>query len=345
MKMKKLVSMLLALVMVLSLAACGGDQSKDTSTPDSGDDAAAEEIVVGVSLMDMQWEYFQDMMAAIRKVAAENNVTLVEADGQSDVAKQMKDIEDMIAAGKVKALVINAVSSAGIVPVIEEANEAGIPVITVDVQAEGGDVFAHVASDNKAIGRLAAQDAVAYLEATYGEAKGTVACVGYPQISTMKDRAEGFCEEIAKYPNITLIDRSVVELTSTDATNMGDDLLTSNPEGSLDCMFGCNAQVAMGLIAAVDTAARKDVLIYGVDEDEGELTYIGDPNSTFKGTVVQYPTVMGRMGMEFAIKAVNGESIDNNFVATDIKVVNKDNIEEFYAEKEAIKAEIADYQS
>lgn len=338
--MKKFASLLLALVMVLSLVACGNKPADDAA---AGDDT--EEIVIGVSLMDYQWEYFQDMAAAMRKVAAENGVTLIEADGGSDVAKQMKDIEDMIAAGKVKALVINAVSSAGIVPVIEEANAAGIPVITVDVQAEGGDVYAHVASDNKAIGATAAQDAVAYLESVYGEAKGTVACVGYPQISTMKDRAEGFCAEMAKYPNITVIDQSVVQLTSTDATNMGDDILTANPAGSLDVMFGCNAQVAMGLNAAVETAGRTDVMIYGVDEDEGELTYIANPDSTFTGTVVQYPTVMGRMGMEFAIKAVNGEAIENSFVATDIKIVNKENIEEFYKEKEAIKAEIADYQS
>ena len=223
--MKKFASLLLALVMVLSLVACGNKPADDGAADDG-----AEEIVIGVSLMDYQWEYFQDMAAAMRKVAAENGVTLIEADGGSDVAKQMKDIEDMIAAGKVKALVINAVSSAGIVPVIEEANAAGIPVITVDVQAEGGDVYAHVASDNKAIGATAAQDAVAYLESVYGEAKGTVACVGYPQISTMKDRAEGFCAEMAKYPNIKVIDQSVVELTFLCT-------LCLHVFGFLDCRF------------------------------------------------------------------------------------------------------------
>ena len=39
------------------------------------------------------------------------------------------------------------------------------------------------------------------------------------------------------------------------------------------------------------------------------LGYIENPDSTFRGTVVQYPTVMGKMGMEFAIKAVNGETL------------------------------------
>ena len=341
--MKKVIVLLLALVMVFTMAACSSGGGGG-GTSDGGDEGGGE-IVIGVSLMDMQWEYFQDMLAAMRKVAAENGVTLIESDGASDVAKQMNDIEDMIAQGKCQALIINAVSSSGIVPTIEKANEAGIPVITVDVQADGGVVFAHVASDNKAIGRMAAEDAVAYLKETYGEVKGTVACIGYPQISTMKDRAEGFCEEMSKYPDVNLIDMSVVNLTSGDATNMGDDLLTANPEGSLDVFFGCNAQVAMGLIAAVETAGRNDVMVYGVDEDEGELGYIENPDSTFRGTVVQYPTVMGKMGMEFAIKAVNGETLTENFVSTDIKVVNKDNIAEFYKEKKAIKDELAPYQS
>lgn len=58
--MKKVIVLLLALVMVFTMAACSSGGGGG-GTSDGGDEGGGE-IVIGVSLMDMQWEYFQDMM-------------------------------------------------------------------------------------------------------------------------------------------------------------------------------------------------------------------------------------------------------------------------------------------
>ena len=66
-------------------------------------------------------------------------------------------MEDMIYAKKVDAIVLCPVDSDAIGTATLEANEAGIPVVTVDIRSNEGDVLAHVASDNKAIGEQAAK--------------------------------------------------------------------------------------------------------------------------------------------------------------------------------------------
>ena len=78
------------------------------------------------------------------------------ADAQDDTAKQISGIEDLILQ-KVDILLVNPTDSSAISSAVQSANEAGIPVITIDRSSEEGDIETFIASDNVAGGELAAE--------------------------------------------------------------------------------------------------------------------------------------------------------------------------------------------
>ena len=102
--------------------------------------------------------------------------------GDRDLAKQQSQIDDFIVQ-HVDAIVVCPVDSKGIGPAIERANAAKIPVFTADIAADGGQVVSHVASDNVAGGRLAAE----YIAKRLGD-KGDVGIIGEPDVQSTIDR-------------------------------------------------------------------------------------------------------------------------------------------------------------
>ena len=109
--------------------------------------ADAAKPTMGITLISFYNPFFIALRDGAKAELEAIGGTLLENDSQQDVAKQMAAVESFIAQ-KVDAILLNAVDSAGIIPAVEAANKAGIPVITVDNDASGGDVACLVASDN-----------------------------------------------------------------------------------------------------------------------------------------------------------------------------------------------------
>ena len=344
--MKKILALLLVLTMALSLAACGGAASDNSSGNSSSDDSAKadDKIVIGLTLMDYNFPFFQDMLASAKKTAEENGATIVDLDGAGDVQKQLQGVEDMIAGSEIDGLFLNPVDSEAIGPATLEANDANIPVVTVDVRSGLGEVVAHVASNNLDIGRTAANYAVELLKAKYnGEVKGTAIVMGYPQITSIKDRADGFLEVMAKYPNVKVVEIAPTALNILTAQSLWDDTMQSYPEGSFDVVYGSNATNICGIIAATEAAGRTDFDAIGVDNDQTILDALAK-KSFLAATVVQSPVNMGKLGVETLIKAIKGEKIDNTEVATTLQLVTRDNFDEYQKTNEAEQASIADWK-
>lgn len=355
--MKRLITILVVAVMLVSLVACTAQPAEESSAAAESQapaetSAAAEteaeasgdgEYTIGVTLMDYNFTFFQDMLAMMKKTAEENGVTIVDYDAKQDATQQLNDVQDMINALKVDVIVLNPVDSSAIVPAVLDANDAGIPVITVDVGADSGDVVSHISSDNTEIGRMEAEYLVDKLTEKNGDATGTVAVITYPQITSMRQREEGFLEVMANYPDIEIINKSPIQVTAEDTMSLIEDLLTTYPEGTLDAIDATNSTTCLGVIAALQSANRNDVFVVGTDEDVDVLAEIADPDSFVLGAVVQYPTEMGRLAIENAVAILNGETVEPK-ISTLIEMVDKDNVADFDQKKEEINAEIAPYK-
>src|SRR2546425_540795 len=117
---------------------------------------AAAPPTVGLSISTLNNPFFVDLRDGAQAAAKRLNVNLVVLDAQNDSAREASQIEDLIQR-KVAVIAINPTDSDAIAPTIRKVQGAKIPVITVDRGANGVTVAAHIASDNVAGGKMAAQ--------------------------------------------------------------------------------------------------------------------------------------------------------------------------------------------
>ena len=155
-KMKVLVSVMAVTLLSGVLAGCGG---ASLGGNDSGDakvtKKASAKVKIGASISTLNNPFFVSVKKGINDAAKDTkNVQIFDA--QNDTAKQSNDIEDMIQK-KVDVLIINPVDSSAIAASVKDANDAGIPVITVDRSSSSGKVLTLVSSNSTKGGQMAAK--------------------------------------------------------------------------------------------------------------------------------------------------------------------------------------------
>jgi len=111
--------------------------------------AAAESFTIGVSLLTQQHPFYIALADAMKQEARTQGVKLDIAIANQDLNKQVSDVEDFISK-RVNAIILSPVDSRGVKAAVGKAQKAGIPLITVDIAANGVDVICHVATDNYA---------------------------------------------------------------------------------------------------------------------------------------------------------------------------------------------------
>ena len=118
---------------------------------------AEDKLVVLGSVPSLSFPFFVHMLKQIKAEAEAQGVNLVESDGQNSAPKQTADIEAAIVQ-KVNAIVISPLDVSALAPAIDEAVQAGIPVVTIDRRVEGVEgILAHVGADNVKGGEAEAQ--------------------------------------------------------------------------------------------------------------------------------------------------------------------------------------------
>jgi len=264
--------MLVACVAVgLMAAGCGGaDEGRSArreSAAESGRGTEAQpgstggnRPVIGVSLLTRTHPFYQDLEAGLRETAAAHGYDVLVQAGEFDVARQKDQIDNYIVR-KVNAIVVSPCDSKSIGTSVQAANAAGIPVFTADIAvlAEGARVICHVASDNVAGGRLAAQ---AMIEALGG--RGKVAIIDHPEVESVLQRVHGFEEGLAAQPGMQIVAKLSGRGVKDMAFRTAEDMLQAHPD--LDGIFGINDDSALGALAAVEKAGKLGrVTIVGFD--------------------------------------------------------------------------------
>ncbi len=212
---------------------------------------------IGVTLLTRQDEFYRRLEAGLRQAAAAHGYQLVVTSGDFDLAKQQSQIDNFIVQ-HVDAIVVCPVDSKGIGPAIEKANHAGIPVFTADIAAQGGQVVSHVASDNVAGGRLAAD----YLARAIGDS-GEVGIITEPEVQSTIDRETGFRDEMKKYPGITIVSALNGEGKRDRSLKAADDMLQAHPD--LRGIFAINDESALGVLSSAQSRHLDHVDIVGYD--------------------------------------------------------------------------------
>ena len=238
-----------------------------------------------------------------------------------DVARQIAIMEGLIAK-RVAGIAIAPNDPTAIVPVINRAVTAGIPVVTFDSDAPGSNRLAYVGTVNTEAGRLAGETLAKFLNG-----KGTIAIsTGGLGAHNLNERVAGFREAIDKYPDIEEITLQTNNDSDEQATAVAESTLSRFPD--LNAFFGANAPGAPGAARAVKEAGKVGkVTIVGFDDTPLCLQFIKE--GVIQATVAQRPREMGYRCIKLLVQATQGVSPPSEIVDTGVTVITANNVDEF----------------
>ncbi|WP_209123461.1 substrate-binding domain-containing protein [Alkalihalobacillus sp. BA299] len=297
--MKRALSFFFISVLVIGLLSACGSEDTGGSTGSSGSDAGEEKIKIGASILTQSHPFYVAIKEEMEKEAETQNVDLTVSIADQDLNRQISAIEDFINSG-VDVIIITPVDSDGVRGAVIKAQEANIPVVTVDISANGVEVDSHIATDNFTGGMIAAEAMAQFL----GE-DGEVGLITYPEVQSVRDRIDGFKRIADTYSNLDIV-TELPGRTREEAKNASEDMLTSN--SNLDGIFGFGDDMAIAATAAI-SERNSDALVVGFDGLEEARNSVDNENA-FKAVVVQFPDKMGSEGILNAIKLAKGETVE-----------------------------------
>ena len=247
---------------------------------------------------------------------------------EADVAKQVAILETAIG-DKPDAIVLAPTVEDALVPGIEKAMAEGIPMILIDSAASTDQYTSFLASDNVAIGTIAADKMAEALEARTGKAAGKIAGITFMSgVGSLEKRKKGFMDQIKNYPDIEVVDFQDAQGKQGQTLAIVQNLLTTYPD--LVGIYGSNQYVGDETIRALDMAQKKDLATVVVDA--GPLEVEGLKTGLTDYMIVQQPWKMGYMGVEYALKAIKGESLET-FIDTGVVAITPEMMESGAAEE------------
>lgn len=260
----------------------------------------AKEYQIGASLLTQQHPFYIELADAMKSEAKKDNVILNLSVANQDLNKQLSDVEDFITK-KVDAIIISPVDSKGVQAAILKAEKAGIPVITVDVAAEGVPVVTHVATDNYAGGVEAGK-----LMGQLLNGKGKVGIIDYPAVQSVVQRVEGFKKGLAETPDVKIVSIQT-GITRAEALTVAQNMLQAHPD--LNGLFGFGDDAALAAVIAAKSAHNEQIKIIGFD-GMPEARQAVDTEKTFVAVIRQYPDQMGAKAIDAAVDHLNGKPVD-----------------------------------
>jgi ribose transport system substrate-binding protein len=271
--------------------------------------AAQPKHVIGVSLLSLANPFFTEIADNLREDAAKHGYDVIVVSGENDVALQDKQVQDFLVR-RVDAIVLSPCDSKGIGESIRAANAAGVPVFTVDIAclAPGADVVTHIATDNYAGGRQAAD---AIREALGGRG-GRVGILDYREVESCLLRVKGFKDAIAEHNRAAPASavEIVAELPCGGQRDRGykamEDMIQAHPD--VAAVFAINDLSALGARAALEKAGRADrVKLIGFDGQPESKKAIGA--GKIFADPIQYPGRIGRTAAEMIANYFDGERL------------------------------------
>lgn len=306
--MKKL-SWTLALSASLLLGACSmspnGDDSASKDSKKSNDD-----MKIGLSVSTLNNPFFVTLSDGAKKEAKKEHVNLTVVDAQDNASKQASDVEDLIQQD-VDLIIINPTDSEAVASAVESANDAKIPVITVDRSSDGGKVVAHIASDNVKGGEIAGD----YLKSLIGDGAKVAELEGVAGSSAARDRGEGFHKVADK--GLDVVKKQTANFNRSEGLTVMENILQSNPD--IKGVFAHNDEMALGALEAIEASGKK-IKVVGFDATDDAVKAV--KSGKLAATIAQQPTEIGEIAVETAVKSLKGEKVEKN-IPVDLELIKK----------------------
>lgn len=309
MKSKKMFFALLAVsLVVVLLTGCGSKE------PD--------ELYIPVISKGFQHQFWQAVKLGSEQAAEDLGVRITFEGPESEamVDKQVEMFRTALDKDPA-AICLAAVDSKAFQPLLEEAQEAGVPVIGFDSGVDSDIPVTTAATDNIAAAALAA-DKMAELIGGAGE----VAVIAHDQTSrTGIDRVDGFVNQVeSEYPDITVVDVQYGGGDHLKSTDLAKAIIQAHPD--LKGFFGANEGSIIGVLNAVaELGMEGEITVIGYDSGKQQMDAIR--SGAEAGAITQNPIGIGYKCVEAAVKAYNGEDLPE-MIDTGFYWYDADNIDD-----------------
>ncbi|WP_348944965.1 ribose ABC transporter substrate-binding protein RbsB [Chitinibacter sp. FCG-7] len=309
--MKRILSPLLIGLLATGLIACS-KQGPDTQVAAEPAPASAQ-LSVGLAISTQNNPFFVALRDGAAAEATTQGVKLITVDAQDDSAKQISNIEDLIQK-KVQVILINPTDSDAVAGAVNEALKAGIKVVSLDRSVNGAQVNAHIASDNIAGGKMAAE----FLLEKIGGKGSIVELEGIPGSSAARERGQGFHSVVDGKADLKLVAKQAADFDRAKGLSVMENILQGNKD--VKGVFAHNDEMALGALKAIEAAGLKNVVVVGFDATTDAVNAV--KAGQLAATVQQKPELIGKMGVETAIKLSKGEAVDA-FIPVPLDVVKQ----------------------
>ncbi|MFP3089492.1 ABC transporter substrate-binding protein [Treponema sp. TIM-1] len=315
--MKRLFLMLLISLLLIGTVSAAGQKSGGSSG----------KMVVAFSQMEMNNAWRVAETASIRAEAQKRGIELIYTDAQGDTAKQVSDVEDIIAR-KPNVILLAPREYEGLAPALAAAKKAGIPLILIDRDAKGepGVDYASLISANFV---WEGQQCAQVLVKRFGTSQpvNVVQITGTPGSSVAIDRQKGFEDELAKYPNFKIIATQNGEFTRSIAQNVMTNIIQSQG-GKINAVYGHDDECAIGALQALKAAGYKpgpDIAVVGVGGFKDAALLI--QQNEMEATILCSP-FFGPTAFDACEKLIRGEKLPT-YIQNPGRVIDKSNVDAY----------------
>ena len=275
--------------------------------------------------------YWQTAAAGLSKAGIQYGVKVdVRGPETYDAQAEVKEFRDAMAL-KPAGILVSVADTTAMQPAINDAMEAGIPVITIDADAPASKRLYFIGTNNLQVGRMGGQRVV---EKLHG--KGNVVFYTFPQ-TNFDERLKGYKDVFADHPNIKVVEVFNINGESGNAFDRTQHYLTEKGAEHIDAFVCLDSSAGKDVAEAVKRNNATDRLIIAMDTEEATLNLI--KSGVIDSTIAQKPFTMAFYGLK-ALDDIHHYPVDlkkdygtdsfspfPRFVDTGVSLVDKVNVD------------------
>ncbi len=260
---------------------------------------------------------------AAKAYAEENGIELLVLDGQGNGENQVSQVENVIQQG-VDAIIVQPYDAAALQVGVEEAIEAGIPVLVTKTTIEDNSICPFVGQDDVVAGQMEMEWMAEQLDG-----KGTIVIIEGPTgISAAIQRNDGITQTLEKYPDITVLHTQPADWNRDEGMNLMETWLQEGEE--INGVVAHNDEMALGAYDAIADAGKAgEILVIGIDAIDAAKASVAA--GELDATVLQDVETIGKKTVEVAAAMANGEEVDDVYNIDPI-LLTSENIADYYTE-------------
>lgn len=319
--MKKLLSVLLSVGMVVCMTAGCGEEEKEATAEDGS--VQWQDLQIAWSPANLSNELQVTLTDSLTEEFEEKGAELLVSDPQGEAVTQVEQVENYISRG-VDMILMSPTDAKASCVVVDEAKEAGIPMIIVNCSLDNVDeALCYVGCDDEEAG----EELMKYAAEAIGE-KGTIGILRGPDgLDAQIKRTKGIETVLEDYPEI--------EVAASQAADWKTDLAMSTVENWLQSMdlsaVICeNDEMAVGAVEAITGQGKNcdEIKVFGIDGIESAYKSIAGGDG-MTATLLQNAEAIGEKTAEVVdIYFTTGE-VEKEYIIP-WEVVDESNISEYY---------------